>query len=143
MTALAPTRNVTERETDGGARGRGFDVVRIALARDNSPVAMAMVELEPTRAERSVAQMALRSAAERSAAERSDAGRSGHSAARPWADGFLPDAKEWFVTTPAVVLLKDGQVLAGWEAAAPKMEQLMKMLGAGQTGTNENATRAH
>ena len=32
MTALAPTRNVSDRETAGGATGRGFDVVRIALA---------------------------------------------------------------------------------------------------------------
>jgi len=35
--------------------------------------------------------------------------------------GRLAETKEWFVTTPAVVLLKNGQVTFAWEAKAPDL----------------------
>ena len=107
------------------------------LARENSPVSMAMIDLEPTKAERLAAE---RSAATRLAAAQTDAARTagdratagglaGSSSFRPWVDGLLPAEKEWFVTTPAVVVLKDGQVRGGWEGKAPTPEQLLKELG--------------
>jgi thiol-disulfide isomerase/thioredoxin len=37
----------------------------------------------------------------------------------PCFPGRLAAVKDWFVTTPAVVLLKDGQVISAWEAKAP------------------------
>ncbi len=40
--------------------------------------------------------------------------------------GRLAAVKEWFVTTPAVVLLKDGQVISAWEAKAPDMGTILK-----------------
>jgi thiol-disulfide isomerase/thioredoxin len=50
----------------------------------------------------------------------------------PCVQGKLADTKEWFVTTPAVVLLKDGVVLAGWQAKAPDFDTVIeKMDGSG------------
>ncbi len=40
--------------------------------------------------------------------------------------GRLAAVKEWFVTTPAVVLLKNGQVISAWEAKAPDMGTILK-----------------
>jgi hypothetical protein len=40
--------------------------------------------------------------------------------------GRLPETKEWFVTTPAVALLTDGQVLAAWEEKAPDFETILQ-----------------
>jgi hypothetical protein len=39
--------------------------------------------------------------------------------------GKLNSHKEWFVTTPAVALLADGQVAAAWEAKAPELDALL------------------
>ncbi len=36
--------------------------------------------------------------------------------------------KEWFVTTPAVALLKDGKVSQAWEDKAPNFNGLIKGL---------------
>jgi len=40
--------------------------------------------------------------------------------------GRLDETKEWFVTTPAVVLLTDGQVTATWEEKAPDFETILQ-----------------
>ena len=40
--------------------------------------------------------------------------------------GRLPETKEWFVTTPAVVLLKGGQVTSAWEEKAPDFETIIQ-----------------
>ena len=34
--------------------------------------------------------------------------------------------KDWFVTTPAVALLTDGQVTSAWEAIAPDLDTILK-----------------
>ena len=39
--------------------------------------------------------------------------------------GKLNEVKEWFVTTPAVALLKDGKVSRAWEEKAPDFEQII------------------
>ena len=36
--------------------------------------------------------------------------------------------KDWFVTTPAVVLLTDGQVISVWEAKAPDMDIILESI---------------
>ncbi len=41
--------------------------------------------------------------------------------------GKLNEVKEWFVTTPAVALLKDGQVTKVWEEKAPDFEQIIEV----------------
>ncbi|MFC1780853.1 MauE/DoxX family redox-associated membrane protein [Planctomycetota bacterium] len=40
--------------------------------------------------------------------------------------GRLNETKEWFVTTPAVALLKDGQVTFVWEEKAPDFNQILE-----------------
>jgi hypothetical protein len=40
--------------------------------------------------------------------------------------GRLPETKEWFVTTPATALMKDGQVKAAWEEKAPDFETILQ-----------------
>lgn len=44
----------------------------------------------------------------------------------PCVPGRLADAKEWFVTTPAVALLTDGQVISAWEAKAPDLDIILE-----------------
>jgi len=39
--------------------------------------------------------------------------------------GKLSQKKEWFVTTPAVALLKDGRVASAWEGEAPEFDVVM------------------
>jgi hypothetical protein len=46
----------------------------------------------------------------------------------PCTRGRLNEAKEWFVTTPAVALLTDGTVTSAWEAQAPDMETILQNL---------------
>ena len=41
--------------------------------------------------------------------------------------GKLNEVKEWFVTTPAVALLKDGKVSQAWEEKAPDFEQIIEV----------------
>lgn len=91
-----------------------YERMAAGLLREKSPVSVAMIELEPTRVERAAQ------------ARRKARGLRVPSASRPRLDGFLPAEKEWFVTTPAVVVLEDGKVLAGWEGEAPYRRQLMK-----------------
>jgi len=40
--------------------------------------------------------------------------------------GRLADVKEWFVTTPAVALLKDSQVKSAWEEKAPDLDTILQ-----------------
>ena len=40
--------------------------------------------------------------------------------------GRLAAVKQWFVTTPAVALLTDGQVISAWEEKAPDMDTIFK-----------------
>jgi len=47
----------------------------------------------------------------------------------PCVSGRLADIKEWFVTTPAVALLTDGQVISAWEAKAPDIDTILKNMG--------------
>ena len=42
--------------------------------------------------------------------------------------GRLPETKEWFVTTPAVALLKDGQVTSVWEEKAPDFDTIIQKM---------------
>ena len=42
--------------------------------------------------------------------------------------GKLPETKEWFVTTPAVALLKDGQVTSAWEEKAQDFDAIVQRL---------------
>ena len=42
--------------------------------------------------------------------------------------GRLPETKEWFVTTPAVALLTDGQVTSAWEEKAPDFETIIQKM---------------
>jgi hypothetical protein len=39
--------------------------------------------------------------------------------------GRLAESKEWFVTTPAVALLSDGQVKSAWEGKAPDLHTIL------------------
>jgi len=41
--------------------------------------------------------------------------------------GKLNEVKEWFVTTPAVALIKDGKVSNAWEEKAPDFEQIIEV----------------
>ena len=45
--------------------------------------------------------------------------------------GRLSDVKEWFVTTPAVALVKNGQVAQAWEEKAPNFETVLQSLAKG------------
>jgi len=40
--------------------------------------------------------------------------------------GRLAETKEWFVTTPAVALLSDGNVTSAWEEKAPDFETILQ-----------------
>lgn len=40
--------------------------------------------------------------------------------------GKLAETKEWFVTTPAVALLKNGQVTSAWEEKAPDFDTILQ-----------------
>jgi thiol-disulfide isomerase/thioredoxin len=40
----------------------------------------------------------------------------------------LADSKEWFVTTPAVVLLANGEVTSAWEQNAPDLDTIVKVM---------------
>jgi hypothetical protein len=40
--------------------------------------------------------------------------------------GRLAETKEWFVTTPAVALLIDGNVTSAWEENAPDLETIIQ-----------------
>ena len=42
--------------------------------------------------------------------------------------GKLSQKKEWFVTTPAVALLKDGKVASAWEGEAPEFDAVMERM---------------
>lgn len=41
--------------------------------------------------------------------------------------------KDWFVTTPAVALLTDGQVISAWEAKTPRVEDVYCVFGIAKT----------
>ena len=43
--------------------------------------------------------------------------------------GRLANTKQWLITTPAVVLLENGTVIAAWEARAPDLDELLEKLG--------------
>jgi len=43
--------------------------------------------------------------------------------------GRLDDAKEWFVTTPAVAILANGRVISAWEAKAPDPGTVVQVVG--------------
>jgi len=42
--------------------------------------------------------------------------------------GRLTEEKEWFITTPAVVLLTDRRVKSAWEAEAPDLQTIMRKI---------------
>jgi hypothetical protein len=54
--------------------------------------------------------------------------------------GCLSDKNKWFIQTPAVVLLVEGKVLAGWEGQAPQPEEVLGRLRS-QQATSEPASR--
>lgn len=43
-----------------------------------------------------------------------------------WAVGSLSDSRDWFVTTPVVILVEDGQVHFGWQGEAPVFEDIVE-----------------
>jgi len=47
-------------------------------------------------------------------------------AGSPCVSGRLADVKEWFVTTPAVVLLTDGQVKQSWQKKLPEIDVVLE-----------------
>ncbi len=55
--------------------------------------------------------------------------------------GKLADTKEWFITTPAVLVLEDGRVRGGWEGKAPDLEVVVNMLVASAELTPERRLR--
>jgi len=42
--------------------------------------------------------------------------------------GKLDESKEWFVTTPATVLMTDGQVKSAWEEKAPDLDTILQKM---------------
>ncbi len=46
----------------------------------------------------------------------------------PCARGQLAETKEWFVTTPAVALLSDGNVISAWEEKAPDLDTILQKI---------------
>ncbi|MHC4529291.1 MAG: hypothetical protein ACYS29_15555, partial [Planctomycetota bacterium] len=48
----------------------------------------------------------------------------------PCTSGKLAEAKEWFVTTPAVVVLENGRVRSAWEGRAPDLDAVFGRLAA-------------
>lgn len=53
-------------------------------------------------------------------------GRAPISPNTPCTLGKLAETKEWFVTTPAVALLKDGLATSAWEEEAPDFDTILK-----------------
>ena len=51
--------------------------------------------------------------------------------------GRLVETKEWFVTTPAVALLTDGQVTSAWEEKTPDFENILKNISEVQKKGNK------
>jgi hypothetical protein len=45
--------------------------------------------------------------------------------------GRLTDVKEWFVTTPAIVLLTNGQIMSAWQEEWPDLGQLLGNMATG------------
>ena len=43
----------------------------------------------------------------------------------PWVYGSLLATKQWFITTPAVVLLKNSTVGSAWEGKAPDFDAVL------------------
>jgi hypothetical protein len=41
------------------------------------------------------------------------------------ARGRLSDVKKWFLQTPVVVVLDNGQALKAWEGKAPELDELL------------------
>jgi len=56
----------------------------------------------------------------------------------PCSVGRLPDTKEWFVTTPAIALLTDGQVKQAWEKKAPAFDAIINSLVMVGKGKNDS-----
>jgi hypothetical protein len=56
--------------------------------------------------------------------------------------GCLRDTNKWFIQTPAVVLLIDGKVLAGWEGEAPQPEDLLGRLRSEQKANDQTSRPA-
>ncbi len=50
--------------------------------------------------------------------------------------GRLEDTKEWFVTTPAVIVVEDGRVVAGWQGQAPGSKEILDA-AQGETPVNQ------
>jgi hypothetical protein len=40
----------------------------------------------------------------------------------------LASVKEWFITTPSVALLTDGQVISAWEEKTPDLDTIFKFM---------------
>ena len=49
----------------------------------------------------------------------------------PYTLGRIDESKEWFVTTPAVMLTSQSVVKAGWEGEAPEFDSVMQALSHG------------
>ena len=46
--------------------------------------------------------------------------------------------KDWFVTTPAVALLTDGQVISAWEAKAPDFDKIIESITVADYGRQDD-----
>ena len=68
--------------------------------------------------------------------------------------GKLDESKEWFVTTPATALLRDGQVTSAWAEKAPGLDNIVEYLssaakvernngGSGQQVQGVQCSRSH
>jgi len=44
--------------------------------------------------------------------------------------GRLADSKQWFITTPAVILLKNGKVKSAWQGQAPSFDTVIERISA-------------
>jgi hypothetical protein len=53
--------------------------------------------------------------------------------------GRLAEAKEWFVATPAVVLLSNGQVMSAWEEKTPGLETILRQMGKRPNGIGDSS----
>jgi len=49
----------------------------------------------------------------------------------PCLTGRLDSSKEWYVTTPLVVVIQNGTVIKSWEAEAPELDEILKAVFAG------------
>jgi thiol-disulfide isomerase/thioredoxin len=45
--------------------------------------------------------------------------------------GRLDSSKQWYITTPLVVLTLEGSVIESWQAKAPTMHEILNVLFAG------------